>query len=96
MATLNQIRATRVHSETDRRVIEEARDLQRRMDRAAPYAVGPRLRQLSVWLHKHRAEGFPADLHWFLGDFRTAILLELDWAEGRMTQAAEPAQELAA
>ncbi|MGL5736198.1 MAG: hypothetical protein ACRCYS_15140 [Beijerinckiaceae bacterium] len=86
-AALNHIRATRVHSDTDRRVIAEARELQRRLRRAEPYSLGTRARQLGKWLHNHRSRGFPSDVQWFLADYRLAILSEVERAEMRARQA---------
>ena len=84
MATLNQIKANRVRSESDMAVVREARELQRRIDCAIATERFPsRLIRFSKQLHHWRAGGFPADLHWFMSDFGEAIETELRMAEMR-------------
>ena len=83
MPTLNQIRATRQHSATDRAVICEGRMFQRRLRAAIRNKPRSRLSDLSKMLHRYRRGGFPSDMWWFLTDYREAINAEISFAYWR-------------
>ena len=79
MPALNQIKATRQHSATDLAAIAEGRFYSRRIKAAARRHNSHRLKHLSRLLQRQRREGFPNDLHWFLGDYRFALDAEINF-----------------
>lgn len=80
MPTLNQIKATRQHSATDRAATAEGRLLQRRIRAAMRQRHTSRLADLSRMLQNYRHGGFPSDLQWFLWDYASAIDSEVRFA----------------
>jgi len=80
MPTLNQIKATRQHSATDRAATAEGRFLQRRIRAAMRQRHTSRLADLSRMLQYHRHGGFPDDVKWFLWDYADAIDSEVRFA----------------
>ena len=83
MPTLNQIKATRQHSATNRAIISEGRLFQRRLRAAMRKQPRSRLNDLSRMLQRHRHGGFPSDMWWFLSDYREAIDAEIGFAYWR-------------
>jgi hypothetical protein len=80
MPTLNQIKATRQHSATDRAATAKGRFLQRRIRAAMRQRHTSRLADLSQMLQYHRHGGFPDDVKWFLWDYADAIDSEVRFA----------------
>ena len=83
MPTLNQIKATRQHSATDRAIISEGRLFQRRLRAAMRKHPGSRLTDLARMLQRYRQGGFPSDMQWFLADYAAAINSEIKFANWR-------------
>lgn len=83
---LNRLKANRRHSATDRAIIAEGRMFNRRLRSAMRRAPGSRITDLSKWLNRHRREGFPSDLQWFLADYAAAINSEIKFANWKASR----------
>lgn len=73
MQALNHIRASRQHSASDMKAVNEARLITRRANAALRQLKDDRLQKLTRMLNHYRHNGFPSDLQWFLHDYAEAL-----------------------